>query len=410
MSEPSSTEAEVPVWARSEAFPPKPAELADYGFIDAKGNVHTAQDEAELSRKVEHARNRVDLVWTLESEGLIVPEQIVSLRRPLRLKLEKQAQRDISDGRRMGAVFGVMLLWTLYAAWTNSGGQFSALYTHQLTGLASLLLLFFGILPLSDGIKTKRRLARTEDADLASEIPEAQFEVWLDRQKVPATYFLLGCLVVCGLVQVYFDRSVTQFDGSIMQAGLLKQLALDHPELADGGAWWRMLTAPMLHGNVIHFVMNGAGLLYLGRRTEALARWPHMLLVFIGAAWVGGLASFYWIPDKIAVGASGGLMGLLGFMLVFEYLHPRIVPKPARSRLLFGVVMLAVIGLLGMSFIDNAAHAGGLLAGMVYAVFVFPASVSTHRPGTMIRDCFAGVAAGGVILFAVYVLCIKVLG
>ena len=410
MSEPSSTEAEVPVWARSGAFPSKPADLANYGFIDAKGNVHTAQDEHELARKVEHARSRVDLAWTIESDELIVPEEVVSLHRPLRVKSEKQALRDISDGKRMCLVFGLMLLWTLYAAWKNSGGQLSALYTHQLTGLASLLLLFFGILPLSDGLKMRRRLARTQDADLANEIPEAQFEAWLDRQKIPATYFLLSCIMICGLVQVYFDRSITRFDGSIVQAGLLKQLALVHPEQADGGAWWRMLTAPMLHGNVIHFVMNMAGLLYLGRRTESLARWPHMLIVFMGAAWIGGLASFYWIPDKIAVGASGGLMGLLGFMLVFEYLHSRIVPKPARSRLLVGVFMLALIGLLGMSFIDNAAHAGGLLAGMAYAVVVFPASVSTHRPETMIRDCFAGAAAGGVILISVSILCVKVLG
>ena len=134
-----------------------------------------------------------------------------------------------------------------------------------------------------------------------------------------------------------------------------------------------------------------------------------MLVVFMGAAWVGGLASFYWIPDKIAVGASGGLMGLLGFMLVFEYLHSQIVPKPARSRLLIWVVMLVVIGLLGMSFIDNAAHAGGLLAGVVYAVVVFPASSSIHRPETMIRDCFAGVAAGVLILFATCMVCMKVL-
>lgn len=410
MSEPASTDVEVPVWARPGAFPSKPTDIADYGFIDAKGNLHTANNEGELAVKVENARCRVDLVWTEESDKLIVPEEVACLRRPLRSRFEKQAQRDISEGKRMGLVFGVMLLWTLYAAWKNSGGQLSALYTHQLTGLASLLLLFFGVLPLSSGWKMRRRLARSEDADLANEIPEAQFEAWLDRQKIPATYFLLTCLLVCGLVQVYFDRSIAQFDGSIVQAGLLKQLALSYPAQSDGGAWWRMFTAPMLHGNVIHFVMNMAGLLYLGRRTEALARWPHMLMVFMGSAWVGGLTSFYWIPDKIAVGASGGIMGLLGFMLVFEFLHPRIVPKPARGRLLAGLAILAVIGLLGMSFIDNAAHAGGLLAGMAYAIVVFPASSSTHRPETMMRDCIAGVAAGGVILFAVSMLCMKVLG
>ena len=223
------------------------------------------------------------------------------------------------------------------------------------------------------------------------------------------TYFLLGCLLICGLAQVYLDWGKTQFDSSVMQAGLLKHVALQHPEQLDGGAWWRMLTAPMLHGNAIHFLMNAGGILYLGRRTETLARWPHLLIVFVAAAWVGGLATFYWFPNKIAVGASGGLMGLLGFMLVFETLHSRLVPKPARRRLLAGVLMMMVIGVIGMSFIDNAAHAGGLLAGMAYAAIVFPSTVSTHRPETMRRDIVIGSLAAIAIIFAGFMTFIKVL-
>ena len=409
MQETSNAETEVPVWARPGAFPAKPAQQADFGFIDTKGNVHSAQDESDLASKVKHSPRGVDLVWTPDSDCLLVPEEILALHSPLRLRSSRQAEQDIGDGKRMGLVFGTMTLWTLYAAWKNSGGQVAALYSHQLTGLASMLLLFFGILPLYEGFKMKRHLARSKASDLVEEIPEAQFEAWLHRQRIPATYFLLCCVIICGLVQVYFDRGLADFEGSIIEAGLLKQRALIYPGQSDGGAWWRMITAPMLHGNVIHLLMNAAGLIYLGRRTEILARWPHMFLVFAGAAWVGGLASFYWIPDKIAVGASGGLMGLLGFMLVFEYMHPRIVPKPARVRLLAGLVMLAVIGLLGMSFIDNAAHIGGLVAGMAYALVVFPASASTHRPESMIRDVFAGAAAAGLILYSVGMVCLKVL-
>ena len=129
----------------------------------------------------------------------------------------------------------------------------------------------------------------------------------------------------------------------------------------------------------------------------------------MAAAWVGGLATFYWFPNKIAVGASGGLMGLLGFMLVFETLHSRLVPKPARRRLLAGVLMMMVIGVIGMSFIDNAAHAGGLLAGMAYAAIVFPSTVSTHRPETMRRDIVIGSLAAIAIIFAGFMTFIKVL-
>ncbi len=404
----SNAVEDVPVWARRDAFPLKPPD-ADFGFVDPKGNLHTATSADELGAKVGQARDGVDLVWTPEGDRLVVPEQVPALHKPLRARLGKRAEQDRADGVRMGLVFGAIMVWTLYAAWKNSGGEISALYSHQLTGLAALLFLMFGLLPFYEGRKMRRHLAQTKVSEMAGEVPDAQFDIWLHRQKVPVTYFLLACLLLCGLVQVYFDWGSAEFRKSIIQAGLLKQEALKYPGQTDGAAWWRMFTAPMLHGNAIHFLMNAGGILYLGRRTETLARWPHLLIVFVGSMWTGGLASYYWIPDKIAVGASGGLMGLLGFMLIFELLHPRLVPKPARRRLLAGVVLMAVIGFLGMSFIDNAAHAGGLLAGMAYAAIVFPSSVSSRRPETMRRDRVVGIFAGAVVIAATILVMVKVL-
>jgi len=404
----SSAQSDVPVWARPDAFPRKPEGVSDFGLIDHKGVRHTASDAEELAEKVGKSRDGTALVWGPTEDRLVVPEAVPALHKSLRARQSKLAVQDFSDGLRMSLVFGLATLWTLYAAWRNSGGKVESLYAHQQTGLAALLLLIFGLVPLYEAWKTRRRLARTTASDLSDEISDAQFDTWLHRQKIPATWFLLGALLLCGVVQLYVDRSV-QFSTSILRAGMLKRVALQHPDLTDGTAWWRMLTAPMLHGNPVHLLMNAAGVLYLGRRTESLARWPHLLIVFLTAMWVGGVASFYWIPDKIAVGASGGLMGLLGFLLVFEILHARLVPKPARRRLVAGVVLMGLMGLLGMSFIDNAAHAGGLLAGMVYAAIVFPSSSSSKRPRVMKRDEIVGLAAGGVIVFAAAMACLKML-
>jgi membrane associated rhomboid family serine protease len=135
--------------------------------------------------------------------------------------------------------------------------------------------------------------------------------------------------------------------------------------------------------------MNAAALAYLGKRVEALARWPHVTLVFLFAACVGGEASARLLATN-SVGASGGLMGWLGFLLVFETLHTRLVPRTARRRLIAGILTTALIGLLGYQFIDNAAHAGGLLAGMAYAAIVFPKSASPARPKTNLTDRIAG--------------------
>ena len=103
-------------------------------------------------------------------------------------------------------------------------------------------------------------------------------------------------------------------------------------------------------------------------------------------------------------------MGLLGFMLVFEALHKNLVPRPARRRLLAGLVLMGIMGVLGMSFIDNAAHAGGLLAGMVYAAIVFPSSLTSGRPRAEGKDRLVGSVAGLVFVTVCVLAVVKILG
>lgn len=399
-----------PVWSQPGALPRKPDGAAAFGFSDHKGRQHTAGTLGELVEKAGKSREGVALVWLPGHGHTVVPEEVPELHKVLRDRRGKFAERDVSDGIRMGLVFGAALLWALFSAWNNHGKNLEALYSSQLVGLAALLLLVFGALPLYEGWKARRMLARTTAADMADEVPEARFDAWLERCPIPVTWFLLAGLLFVGLVQLYVDRGSGGITESIRQAGQLKGKAASFPGTGDAHAWWRVLTAGTLHGNPIHFLMNAAGILYLGRRTEALARWPHLLIVFVAAMWTGGIASARLMPNDPAVGASGGLMGLLGFMLVFESLHSRLVPRPARRRLLAGLVLMGAMGLLGMSFIDNAAHAGGLLAGAAYAAVVFPPSSSAGRPRAEARDKVAGTAAGLVFLATCVFSAAKILG
>ena len=216
-------------------------------------------------------------------------------------------------------------------------------------------------------------------------VPVLRFETWMDAQKSPVTLIMLGLMVMVGLAQLLPSDALAA-------AGLVKERYLS-------GEKWRLLTAPFLHGNLIHFLMNASALLYLGKRLEVFARWPHVPMVFLFSACVGGEASARFL-EAPSVGASGGLMGWLGFLLVFETLHGRLVPRVATRRLLAGILLTALIGLIGYRFIDNAAHAGGLFAGMLYALIVFPKSSSPNRPNSTLTDRMAGVLALAALVFA----------
>ncbi|MEZ7956807.1 MAG: rhomboid family intramembrane serine protease [Rubritalea sp.] len=382
-----ANELHSPVWAKEDAFSSKPTSGL-YGFMNRKSNEIPAEDIDDLVKKINKTRTSVDLIWTPSHPSLQVPEEVPELRAALWKRRSHWAEVDLDNGKRMCLLFGAVMLWNLYAGYSNTNGELAKILLSPSLGICGILLLIFGLIPLYEGWKTLRKGKPSGEEEWQAEADESRFDSWMYRQRLSATYFLIAVMIASGLVQFFIERGLNWFEYSVDRAGLLKH---------DDVEWWRFLTAPFLHGNLLHWLMNTAAILYLGRRVELLARWPHVIIVIFGSAWLGGIASSHFLAAP-TVGASGGIMGLLGFLLIFETQHRRLVPKSSRRRLLAGVIVTAMMGVLGYQFIDNAAHAGGLVAGMSYAFIVFPVSKSPHRPAILRQDRWIAFAMAGVIL------------
>lgn len=385
----------APVWAKSESFPAKP-DTGAFGFIDVKGQVHPSESLEQLSKSIESSKRGVDSVWTPRDTHLMVPEEVEELRKVLVKRQRSWARLDVQNGQRMTLLFSFVLVWAGYSAFTNGKGHWHTVWENPSLGISAILLLIFGLVPWYEGWKVLRKKPDSDPEYWDKEISEARFDYWIARQKAPLCLALLGIMVVTGVAQYLVEGSFSWGGKSLRAGGLLK---------GSNTEWWRYCTAPLLHGHVVHWGMNFAAMRYLARRAEVLAGWPHVAIVFVLSALLGGLATATFLPGSPSVGASGGILGLLGFLLVFETLHFKLVPRSSRRRLLAGVVMVALMGVLGFSFIDNAAHAGGLFAGMIYAGLVFPPSKSSDRPRILLQDKLVGSIAC-LILLASTVLCI----
>ena len=372
----------MPAWAVPDVFPEKPAGAA-YGALSGKERRTTFESFDGLEAHVCSSRESVVAVWASGTERMVPPEAVPSLLEALRKRFLDLAELASGEARRNSILFGLLLGWAVaYALSQGIAPQDS-----QNVGLAGVLLLMLGLIPLYEAWKSRRSAWELSAGKLAGEEEEARFEYWLHRQRMPVTFFLLFLMMVAGVAQIW-----TGLEVSLGVAGLVK-------DRYAAGEWWRLFTAPFLHGNLLHWGLNAAALWYLGRRTESLARWPHLVLVFLVAMVTGGIATAYFVPGRPSLGASGGVLGVLGLLLVFELLHSRLVPKAARRRLAAGVVATFVIGGVGYLYIDNAAHAGGLLGGMAYGLLVFPKSRSPQRPRATRTDLVAG-ALGLVVLTA----------
>lgn len=398
---------DLPVWARDDAFPQAPE---GWGWVDFKGKPHPCDSAETLITAIHDDRDAgVALAWTPGREHMILPEEVTGATEAVLAARKHRAADDLLDSLDKLRWFGLMLaglaVYMFYQGWAYSpriaapserlGFAFRTMLTSISMGIMLLMFLIFAFIPWYQARKRLRELGRWTDGDIAAMVPTLRFETWLEWQKAPVTRFILGLVALVGLAQLMPGDALSA-------AGLVKERYL------HDGEWWRLLTAPLMHGNLVHFLMNGAALLYLGKRMEVFARWPHVPLVFLFAACIGGEASARFVAAK-SVGASGGLMGWLGFLLVFEWLHGKLVPRRASRRLLAGVLLTGLIGLIGFRFIDNAAHAGGLLAGMLYAVIIFPKSTSPLRPRSTITDRIAGGAALGVLISAALFAVMKIM-
>jgi GlpG protein len=133
--------------------------------------------------------------------------------------------------------------------------------------------------------------------------------------------------------------------------------------------YWRLLTPIFLHFSLLHIVFNMLWVWDLGRRVELVQGRVRLLLVVVV---IGVVSNIVQARAQTALfgGMSGVDYGLLGYCWIWGWLRrdPVLqVPMPVMIAML-AVLLLSMTGimsLLGAGAIANAAHLGGLAAGLV---------------------------------------------
>jgi rhomboid protease GluP len=132
------------------------------------------------------------------------------------------------------------------------------------------------------------------------------------------------------------------------------------------GQWWRLVTAGFLHGGLIHIAMNSWVLFDLGAQIEEVFG-PARLIVIYFCATVGGFLASTFFSRALSIGASAGIMGLIGAMIALGMMHRSAVGDAIRRVYVRYAIYMVIFGLLPFFSIDNAAHVGGLATGFAVA-------------------------------------------
>jgi rhomboid protease GluP len=145
------------------------------------------------------------------------------------------------------------------------------------------------------------------------------------------------------------------------------------------GAWWTLLSASWLHGNLLHILFNMMWVRDLGPVAADVIGPSRTVIIYTVSGVCGFLLSsaageFLNIPIPFlrgapaTLGASASIFGLLGALVHYG--------RMSGSSLMYGqamryAVILFVFGLI-MPGIDNYAHAGGFAGGYAMSMFFNP--------------------------------------
>ena len=161
---------------------------------------------------------------------------------------------------------------------------------------------------------------------------------------------------------------------------LFEVLALDRRDVL-GGELYRLLSVTLVHAGVIHLFFNMYALYLLGPIVEQIWGSGPFATFYVLTALAASTASITFSPGP-AVGASGAVFGLVGALLAGTRVHHPALDPRARSivpQLGMIVVINLAFGFAAGGAIDNAAHVGGLVAGLWLGLVVPPGRVPTLR-------------------------------
>ncbi len=155
----------------------------------------------------------------------------------------------------------------------------------------------------------------------------------------------------------------------------------------EDGESWRMLTMGFLHTDPLHIASNMVFLAFAAYNLERTIGRANLAVLYVAAVVGGSVLSSIFGPETPSLGASGGVYGLIAAMVTVAFARPTLLGRRTRVFFLLTslpyMIFMFLTGLMSER-VDNSAHLGGLLTGLVLGLVLAP-DVAERRPGDNAR-------------------------
>jgi membrane associated rhomboid family serine protease len=195
---------------------------------------------------------------------------------------------------------------------------------------------------------------------------------------VNAWIILINILFFFGFMLYVLFSKISSSEGLIQ---LYNYIAINPANIIAGKYLWTFLTSMFMHGSFWHLFANMFSLFFIGSLTQKIIgqkRYLYFYLIsglFASLLFVVLALLFNMDINTYAVGASGAIFGLVGFLMVITPNLPvyvMFIPIPIKMKYAAPgiLIVLWLISIAGDIPIGNTAHLGGLITGLFYGIYL----------------------------------------
>ncbi len=206
------------------------------------------------------------------------------------------------------------------------------------------------------------------------------------KPKIPImTYILIAINIVIYIFGVFFTNYEV----------FLNVFSIHGPSIR-AGQYYRLLTGIFIHSGIFHILFNCYALYILGSQIESFFGKVKFTIIYLFSGLIGALFSMTFGGNYASVGASGAIFGLMGSLLYFGYYYRVYLGNVVKSQIIPLIVANLVIGFISPG-IDNYAHIGGLLGGILITI-----ALGVKDKSTLFEKINGFVVTGVFLAFAIY--------
>ncbi|KAF8930190.1 hypothetical protein BGZ47_000699 [Haplosporangium gracile] len=197
------------------------------------------------------------------------------------------------------------------------------------------------------------------------------------------TIIAVGARFVPCMRSTYLDNQNLQCPDNTTAICTISDICAFTPISSTGKApdqWFRFITPVFLHGGVLHLLFNLLFQMRTGADLERDMGWWRFAIIYMTSGIAGFIFGGNFAPIlSPSMGASGALFGLIGCLVLDLIQNWKLVVRPCweLSKLSLMILVSFAFGLL--PFLDNFAHIGGFIAGILTGLVFMPVVYFSKR-------------------------------